>query len=122
MKTTILALITGAISGIIAALCGVGGGIVMVPAFKGMLDLDQKQAVATSLAIIVPTALIATFRNATGSQPLVDWRIVLPAAIGACLAAFFAADWMRSLSNVTLSRIFALVLIGLGLKMLFSKP
>ncbi len=33
----------------LGALCGVGGGIVMVPAFVGLLKLAHKQAVTTSL-------------------------------------------------------------------------
>ena len=94
----------------------------MVPAFKGALTLDQKQAVATSLAVIVPTALIATFRNATGSESLIHWRIVIPAAIGAAVVAFFAIDWMKSMSNTTLTRVFAILLIVVGCRMLLTKP
>ncbi len=93
----------------------------MVPAFTGLLALNQKQAVATSLAVIIPTALIATLRNSTGPESLIDWRIVIPAALGAMVVAFFAADWMRNLSNASLTRIFAILLIVVGVKMLLSK-
>ena len=47
------------VSSIIAALCGVGGGVVIGPGFVLLLGLPQKTAVATSLAIIIP-ALMAT--------------------------------------------------------------
>ena len=47
----------GALTGVLAALCGVGGGLIMVPAFVFLMALDQKSAVATSLAVIIPTSL-----------------------------------------------------------------
>jgi uncharacterized membrane protein YfcA len=52
--TIFTCLAIGIVSGVIAALCGVGGGVVMVPAFVFFLKLPQKTAVATSLAIIIP--------------------------------------------------------------------
>ncbi len=115
----LIALLIGALGGLVAALCGVGGGIIMVPAFVFALGLDQKHAVATSLAVIVPTALVATTQFARSH--LVEWKLVAACAIGATLVAFFAADWMKSLSNLALTRIFALILIAVGLKMLFTR-
>ena len=113
------ALLIGALGGLLAALCGVGGGIVMVPAFVLALGLEQKRAVATSLAVIVPTALIATVQYSRGG--LVDWKIVLPTAVGAVAVAFLATDWLKSMSNITLTRIFALVLIAVGVRMFFVR-
>ena len=69
----------GVISGLIAALCGVGGGVVMVPGFVLLLGLPQKTAVATSLAIIIPTALMATTQNVRAG--LVNWQVALITAI-----------------------------------------
>ena len=43
----------GAVSGLVAALAGVGGGVIMVPLFTAILGMPQKQAVATSLAAII---------------------------------------------------------------------
>ena len=115
----LFALLIGCLGGLIAALCGVGGGVVMVPAFVLALGLDQKHAVATSLAVIVPTALVATTKYHRAD--LVDWKLVLPTAVGAVLVASFASDWMKAMSNLTLTRIFAFVLIVIGVRMLFSK-
>lgn len=94
----------------------------MVPAFVFLLGLEQKQAVATSLAVIAPTAIVAIARISAGPGSLVQWKLFLPTAIGACLIAYFAADWMKSLSNQNLTRLFALVLIAAGFYMLFQKP
>lgn len=121
MKLVILAVLVGMFSGLVAALCGVGGGIVMVPFFTAFLGLTHKQAVATSLAVIVPTALAATLRNASGPDPLVRWSVFFAAAAGSMLVAWFAADWMRTLGNDTLKRVFAVLLILVGIRMLLAK-
>ena len=115
----LIALLIGALGGLTAALCGVGGGVIMVPAFVLALGLEQKQAVATSLAVIIPTALVATTQYTRAG--LVDWKLVLPTAIGAVLVTFFATGLMKSLSNVALTRIFAVLLIAVGVRMLLAK-
>jgi hypothetical protein len=119
VKAVLLALLVGVLSGVIAALCGVGGGIIMVPFFHGLLGLTHKQAVATSLAVIIPTAIVATARNATASPPLVVWSVVIAASAGAVLTAWLATGWMQSMSSDGLKRIFAILLILVGAKMLF---
>jgi uncharacterized membrane protein YfcA len=117
MQTLIFCILTGAVGGVVAALCGVGGGIIMVPAFVFFFGMDQKQAVATSLAAIILTALVASFKNV--SNGFVDWKIAIPTALSAALVAWFAADGLRALSNLALTRIFAVVMVTLGLRMLW---
>lgn len=106
----------GVLSGIIAALCGVGGGVVMVPAFVFFLKLEQKTAVATSLAIIIPTALMATTQNARSG--FVDWKVAVITAISASIFAYFGAGWLKAMSNDTLARVFGIILVVFGFRML----
>jgi uncharacterized membrane protein YfcA len=116
--TTILTCLgIGILAGVIAALCGVGGGVVMVPAFVTLLALPQKTAVATSLAIIIPTALMATTQNAKNG--FVDWKIAAITALSASIFAYFGADWMKTMSNTTLTRIFGTILVLFGTRMLW---
>lgn len=116
--TTILTCLgIGILAGVIAALCGVGGGVVMVPAFVTLLALPQKTAVATSLAIIIPTALMATTQNAKNG--FVDWKIAAITALSASIFAYFGADWMKNMSNTTLTRIFGTILVLFGTRMLW---
>lgn len=119
MKLVSLAILTGLAAGVLGALCGVGGGIVMVPAFVGLLGLDQKQAVATSMAVIIVTAVAATANNARASD-LIDWRIVVTVGLASAVAAWFGADLMRSLGNQTLTRIFGCLLVVFGIRMLWK--
>lgn len=117
--TTILTcLLIGILSGVVAALCGVGGGVVMVPAFVFFLKMPQKTAVATSLAIIIPTAIMATTQNARSGY--VDWKIAAITAISASVFAYFGAGWLKTMSNETLTRIFGTVLVVFGVRMLMQ--
>ena len=113
----LIALVVGACAGLLGALCGVGGGIVMVPAFVLLLGLSQKQAVATSLAVILPMALVATLRYSQSN--LVHWKIMAATALGSVIAAYFGTDLMRDLSNLRLTRIFGVIVTLFGIKMLF---
>lgn len=119
MKITILAILVGLAAGLLGALCGVGGGIIMVPAFVALLGLEHKQAVATSLAVIIITAIAATLNN-TRANNLIDWRIVAVVGAASAVAAWFGSDLMRSLGNQTLTRIFGLLLVVFGARMLWK--
>ena len=114
-----IAVLIGALSGVVAALCGVGGGIIMVPLFTAFLGLSQKQAVATSLAAIVLTALFASQKNS--ANQFVYWKIAGVAGVAGAVVAWLAADALKHLSNRTLTVIFASVMITMGVRMLFAR-
>ena len=92
----------------------------MLPAFVLLLGMGQKTAVATSLAVVVVSGLSGTINNFSKSD-LIDWRVVGVTALGAVVASWFGADLMRSLSNQQLTRIFGILLVLVGLKMLMLK-
>ncbi len=119
MKFFISAILIGLLAGLLGALCGVGGGLVMVPAFVLALGIEHKQAVATSMAVIIVTALAATANNSRISG-LIDWKIVLTVGLASAVAAWFGSDLMRTLSNQTLTRIFGCMLILFGVRMLWK--
>lgn len=119
MKIILISIAVGLVAGLLGALCGVGGGIVMVPAFVLLLGFGQQQAVATSLAVVVVTAAVSTINNARDGS-LIDWKIVLAVGLASAVAAWFGTDLMRTLSNQTLTRIFGIVLVLFGARMLIK--
>lgn len=119
MKIIPIAIITGLAAGLLGALCGVGGGIVMVPAFVSLLGLEHKQAVATSMAVIILTALAATANNARANG-LIDWKVVAVVGCASTIAAWFGSDLMRGLSNQTLTRTFGCLLVVFGARLLWK--
>jgi uncharacterized membrane protein YfcA len=116
MSLYVIGALCGMAAGLLAGLCGVGGGIVLVPAFVFFLRMDQKTAVATSLAVIIVTSLAGTLRN-SGNQ-LVDWKVVGATALASAVMVWFASDWLRKLSNLSLTRLFAIFMVVMGIYML----
>ena len=75
----LIAGVIGLVSGITSGLFGVGGGIVMVPAMmffmRDQIGDNIKVAIGTSLAVIIPTALIGSFKHY--QQGNINWQVVL---------------------------------------------
>jgi uncharacterized membrane protein YfcA len=75
----------------------------------------QKFAVATSLAAIELTAIITSLKN--HSNRLIAWKIAIPAGIGGAVVGWGAADLLKMIHDVTLTRIFAILMIVFGIQM-----
>ncbi|HEV8682219.1 MAG TPA: sulfite exporter TauE/SafE family protein [Actinomycetota bacterium] len=61
--SSLILVLVGVTSGSLAGLLGVGGGIVIVPALVILLSVPDALAKGTSLAVIIPTAVVGTLRN-----------------------------------------------------------
>jgi len=110
----------GLAGGIASGLFGVGGGIIMVPAMIFMMQLDPKISVGTSLVVIVPTALVGSFRHHSFDN--IDWRIALmllpTALIGGWIGPHLAE---HHLSGTGLKRAFGGLLLVASIKLLMSR-
>ena len=106
--------VLGLAVGLLAGFMGVGGGILAVPAFALLFGMDQATAQGTSLAVILVTAPAGAFQH--HRQGTVAWRWVPMAALGAVLAAPFAARIANQLPRVILARAFAVFLIATALQ------
>ena len=58
-----LAVLTGLLVGILAGVMGIGGGILLVPIMVLGFGFGQQIAQGTSLAAIVPTAIVGAFTH-----------------------------------------------------------
>lgn len=85
-------LAAGAAAGVLAGLLGVGGGILLVPFLVLAVGMSQHEAEATSLLVILPTAVaasVALMRRDVGDLP-VALGIGLVGALGAVAGALLA--------------------------------
>src|ERR1700712_563055 len=57
----IVLVVFGVFTGMLSGLLGVGGGIFMVPFLVLVAGLDQHEAQATSLLVVLPTAIVASW-------------------------------------------------------------
>ena len=118
-----LMLTTGIVGGILAGLLGVGGGIVIVPVLEFALGLNgvdpairMHVAVATSLAIIIPTSISSS--RAHNVKGAVDFRLIkrwgLPIFVGSVVGTLLAAK----VGSAVLAAIFAVVALLVAIKMI----
>ena len=70
----------GAAAGLLSGLLGVGGGVVMVPAFTEIAGIELKTAIASSLACVGLFAVPGTITHAVIGG--VDWRFALWISVG----------------------------------------
>ena len=109
----------GLLGGIVGGLFGVGGGIIFVPLMVLILRFDTHLAIGTSLAVIVPTALMAAFRNFQAGT--IHWQTVAVLAAFAMLGAWLGVGLSLKIDAASLKRFYAIFLMILSLKMFFQK-
>jgi uncharacterized membrane protein YfcA len=122
----VLLLAVGAFAGVLAGLLGVGGGIILVPAFfyvfnaLGYPDFQLMQVcLATSLATIIVTSIRSVMAH--NKKGAVDWEILRSWAPGIVLGAVVGFFIASSLRSATLQMIFGVLAIIVGLYMTFGK-
>lgn len=121
-----LLLAIGAFAGVLAGLLGVGGGIVLVPAFfyafqtlgYGGPQLMQ-MCLATSLATIIVTSLRSV--HAHNRKGAVDWAILRSWAPGIVIGAIIGMLLVAQLRTTTLQAIFGALALIVGLYMGFGR-
>ncbi|HEX6912352.1 MAG TPA: sulfite exporter TauE/SafE family protein [Longimicrobium sp.] len=113
----------GVLTGLLAGLVGIGGGVLMVPflylfyahpGWSGVRlppDAATLAAHATSLFVILPTSLRGTW--VFQRRGMVEWRAALPIAVAAAVSAVVGAQLAEALAPRWLR-------LGFGLLLCFS--
>jgi hypothetical protein len=108
MSSILVALSLGLVTGVVAGLFGVGGGILFVPTLLA-LGLGQLDAEATSLVAILPTAAAGAWNQQRFGN--VRWRaaaVLGVASIAGVAGGVAVAEW---LSEDVLRRLFAVLML-----------
>jgi uncharacterized membrane protein YfcA len=105
--------------GVLAAIMGVGGGFVMVPAMIYLLGMPTAVVVGTSLFQIIFVTANTTFLQATMNQT-VDVVLALLLLLGGVIGAQFGAKAGAKLKGEQLRGLLALMVLGVCLKLLFD--
>lgn len=101
----------GFLTGILAGLLGVGGGIIMVPVMVVGFGLPAAIAKGTSLLVIVPTAVMGTWRNRTKQNADMRVAVVLGLAgvVSALVGGMISVGMSERLSNALFAALLLLV-------------
>lgn len=107
---------TGALSGLLSGLLGVGGGFVIVPMMASVSNVPMKGIVATSLAVIT----LVSIGGVAGavSKGVVNWSIAIPFAVGAMLALLAGRYMGKRLTGAHLQKAFAIIVGAVAVMLL----
>ena len=109
-------LIIGFFVGILAAVMGVGGGFIMVPAMIYLLRVPTNVVVGTSLFQIVFVTGLVTVLHATENQT-VDVVLALLLMIGGVIGAQFGVKAGQKLKGEQMRAILAIMVLGVCLRL-----
>ena len=110
--------LVGILVGILSALFGVGGGILMVPFMVLALDLGQHAAEGTSLLVVVPTAIVGTIAHSRRGyvEKGVALRLVLGGVVGGVVGALSGLG----VPGRQLQLLFAILVLILGARLIYE--
>jgi uncharacterized membrane protein YfcA len=113
----IILVIIGLAAGMLSGLVGVGGGIIVVPALVYFLGFSQYQAQGTSLGLLLlPVGILAVLNYY--NRGYIDIRVIGIMAIAFVLGGWFGSKMAVSIPEITVKRIFAVLLFYTAFKML----
>ncbi|MEC9201787.1 MAG: sulfite exporter TauE/SafE family protein [Pseudomonadota bacterium] len=110
-------ILIGFFVGILAAIMGVGGGFIMVPAMIYLLRMPTNVVIGTSLFQIIFVSAAVTIMHAVKNQT-VDVVLATILIIGGVVGAQIGARLGQKHRGEQLRALLALIVLGVGLKML----
>ena len=113
----IVCLICGLFVGFLNGFFGGGGGMIVVPLLIFVLGLEEKKAHATAILTILPISLASAIVYIVNGN--VDYSSLGLTTIGFVVGGVIGAILLKKLNNKTIRIIFALIMIGAGIKIIW---
>ena len=117
--SALLPFTVGALVGVLAAVMGVGGGFIMVPALVYLLRVPGNVVIGTSLAQVVAMMAATTVLHAVQSQS-VDILLAFCLMVGGTVGAQFGASAGKQLRGEQLRGLLALLVLAVAIRFGFS--
>jgi uncharacterized membrane protein YfcA len=118
--TFAMLIIIGLLAGILSGLVGVGGGLILIPLLIVLLGLTQHQAQGTALfAMLPPIGILAAMNYFKQGYVKSEYAVVI--ALSFVIGGYFGSKLSLSLPPQTVRRIFGVVMLIGGFKLIFSK-
>lgn len=100
--------VIGSAAGTLSGLLGVGGGVLMVPAYQSWLRMGLKETIATSLACVGLLAIPGTITHTLKHH--IDWAFALPLCVGVVPGAQIGSHLAVKAADRALRRFTGIVL------------
>lgn len=120
LQNAVIIALIGAAGGLLGGMLGLGGAIIIIPALIMLLGYSQQMAQGTALIMMVlPVGALAAFQYY--QKGYVDIKAALIMAVFFFAGSYFGAKFTTSIPQDILKRVFAIVLVGIAIKMWFQK-
>lgn len=107
-------------AGVLSGLVGIGGGIVIVPALVYFAKFSQLEAQGTTLALLtLPVVILGSYTYYKSGN--VNFLAVGIMAMTFLVGGLLGSKIALNINHVTLSRLFGLLLLIIGMKMILTK-
>lgn len=114
MKIMLIGIIAGFISGMFSA----GGGLILVPIFVYLLNLNEQKARATSLFCILPMVVVTAI--VYSRNDFIDWNIGVKCAIGGIVGGLVGSKLLNKIPAKYLKISFILFLLYAGISIILK--
>jgi len=126
VEMLVMLMAIGAVAGVLAGLLGVGGGIILVPAFFyafSYLGFDGPQLMQVCLATSLATIIVTSLRSVRShnKKGAVDWEVLRGWAPGIAVGAILGALVVVQLRTQTLQVIFGVLALVVSLYMALGR-
>ena len=110
----------GLFAGFLSGMFGIGGGIVIVPLLVLLAGFKRRLAAGTSLAAIVPAALVGVASYAAIEE--VDWIVALILVMGSVAGAQLGTHLLHKLPVLAIRWAFIVFLAAVAVSLFFVVP
>jgi len=118
MVEIIILILIGIAAGVLSGLFGVGGGIIIVPAFVFFLGMTQHQAQGTSIGLmLLPIGILAAYNYYQAGN--LDIKAGLIVASAFVVGGYFGSKLSLDIDEYLLKRIFGLLMLFISIKLIF---
>ena len=120
MPNVVIYILLGILTGTVSGIIGIGGGIILVPAFVYLFGMAQHQAQGTTLALMIPPiGLLAAWTYYKHGH--VNLAVAGFVCLGFFVGGLFGARMAIVLPSDLLRKIFGIALMLSGIHMVLTK-
>lgn len=116
MKKLLKQILIGISAGFVSGFFSTGGGLILVPSFLYLLNMEAKKARGTSVFCILPMVITSSFFYYKGD--FIDWKTAILCAIGGTIGGYFGAKLLKKLPEKFLKIAFSIFLVYVSYRMI----
>lgn len=113
LKKVLIGLLAGFISGFFST----GGGLILVPSFLYLLNLESQKARGTTIFCILPMVITSSFFYYKGN--FINWKTSILCGIGGAIGGCIGTKLLKKLPEKIFKISFTIFLIYISFKMIF---